>query len=58
MSQEIKNPAHCKILNVIHFNNPKYMKKVEIHRQLSEAYGENNSCEGINRRSKKMGLNT
>ncbi|GBL96704.1 hypothetical protein AVEN_111844-1 [Araneus ventricosus] len=46
----IENPADCEKRSVIHLLNAKHEKMAEIHRQLSEVYGENIMSEGMVRK--------
>ncbi|GBM00655.1 hypothetical protein AVEN_118006-1 [Araneus ventricosus] len=50
MPQSIENPADCEIRSTICFLNAKDVKAAEIHRQISEVYGENLMSEGMVRK--------
>lgn len=39
MCDKINNPAKCEIRSVIRFLNAKYVRPIEIYRQLTEVYG-------------------
>ncbi|GBN47573.1 hypothetical protein AVEN_117029-1 [Araneus ventricosus] len=48
MFQSIENLVDCEIRFLIRFLNSKDVKTAEIHRQISEVYGENSMREGVN----------
>lgn len=50
MSLTIENPADCEIRAVIRFLNAKGVKAAEIHRQISEVYGEKTMSDGMVRK--------
>ncbi|GBN02920.1 hypothetical protein AVEN_193502-1 [Araneus ventricosus] len=55
MPQSIENSANCEIRSIFRFLNAKDVKAAEIHRQISEAYGENVMSEGMVRKWVKDG---
>lgn len=50
MPPPIENPADCEIRGVIRFLSAKGVKAAEIHRQISEVYGENIMSDGMVRK--------
>ncbi|XP_073976274.1 protein GVQW3-like [Rhodnius prolixus] len=50
MPRPIENPADCEIRAVIRFLSTKGVKAAEIHREISEVYGENIMSSGMVRK--------
>jgi hypothetical protein len=46
----IECPADCEIRSVIRFLNARNVKPADIHRQISEVYGENAMSDGMVRK--------
>jgi hypothetical protein len=46
----IERPADCEIRSVIRFLYARNIKPADIHRQISEAYGENATSDGMVRK--------
>lgn len=47
MDKLIENSAACELRSVIRFLNAKNIKPVDIHRRISEVYGENAMSDSI-----------